>query len=232
MSFHNTDQAVCQMLDNIINGKLKSGETTLIYGETSTGKTTFAIQCAVNFAKKGLRTLFIDADNTFSPNRLSQIVTDNLTLIAPLILILKPQTFREQATIIQNLPNYNLNTISLIVIDTITNLYQMEFATTEKIITLNMELNWQLAHLNELTKSFNIKLLLISHVHSLVQDNIEERTEPLAHRVLKHWSKTIINLENMTEPAIKKATVKKGEIKLKDNSCFYTISGKGIVLSE
>jgi KaiC/GvpD/RAD55 family RecA-like ATPase len=65
----------CRELDKILDGGISSENVGLFYGEAETGKTTFAMQCAVNCALRGYKTLFIDCDGTFSARRLSQIAS-------------------------------------------------------------------------------------------------------------------------------------------------------------
>ncbi|MEM3441266.1 MAG: ATPase domain-containing protein, partial [Candidatus Bathyarchaeia archaeon] len=87
-------------LDRYLNGGIPSESVTLIYGEPETGKTTLALQCAVNCAKQGLKILFIDCDNTFSAERLSQVSAGKFEEIAALIILMRPEDFREQAAVI------------------------------------------------------------------------------------------------------------------------------------
>jgi len=63
----------CKCIDNKLDGGISSDSISLIYGEPETGKTTFAIQCAISCGLKNLKTFFVDCDNTFSTKRLSQL---------------------------------------------------------------------------------------------------------------------------------------------------------------
>ncbi len=47
-----TIQTGCECLDNYLGGGISPGNITLIYGEPETGKTTLAMQCAMNCALK------------------------------------------------------------------------------------------------------------------------------------------------------------------------------------
>ncbi|MFB0567888.1 MAG: ATPase domain-containing protein, partial [Candidatus Bathyarchaeia archaeon] len=57
----------CHALDRMLEGGLTRGDVTLVYGEAETGKTSLAIQCAVNTARIGYKAIFVDSDGTFSP---------------------------------------------------------------------------------------------------------------------------------------------------------------------
>ncbi|MGE5532892.1 MAG: ATPase domain-containing protein, partial [Bacillota bacterium] len=66
-------QTGSKCIDKSIGGGILPETVTLVYGEPETGKTTLAMQCAVNCAVQMLKVLYIDCDNTFYTKRLSQI---------------------------------------------------------------------------------------------------------------------------------------------------------------
>src|SRR3989337_4045102 len=93
----------CGCVDRNIDGGISPESVTLIYGEPETGKTTLALQCAVNCAMQNYKTLFVDCDSMFSAERLSQVASEKFDEIAELILLMKPTDFREQAAVIDRL---------------------------------------------------------------------------------------------------------------------------------
>ncbi|MDQ1278962.1 MAG: repair protein RadB [Thermoproteota archaeon] len=221
----------CTLIDKTLGKGLPLGQLTLAYGESNTGKTTLAIQSAVNSAKNGLKTIFIDSDNSFSANRLSQIAYPNVSTISQFIFVLKPHSFYEQSILIENLNNYLTRDVVLIVVDTITSLYRVELGPVYKAFSLNRELNRQLAYLGELVKTHNVAILVLSQVHSIVQKiELKKLTEPVATRVLKFWSQNILCLENTLQPSVKEVILEKGlntsEI---GSSHHYILNKRGIV---
>ena len=86
-------------LDTALNGGLPIGEITLIYGEAETGKTGLAIQCSVNAARIGFKTLYIDCEGTFKPERLSQIAQSDIDEVSEMIIIARPSSFQEQISL-------------------------------------------------------------------------------------------------------------------------------------
>jgi RecA/RadA recombinase len=136
----------CKGLDEILDGGITIGDVSLIYGEAETAKTTLAMQCTVNCARKGFKTLFVDCDGTFSPRRLSRIASEGVEKIAERIILAKPRDFKEQTTIVDNLTSYLAKGFSLVVFDTVTRFYRLEVAENpEKTFELNRELNRQMA---------------------------------------------------------------------------------------
>ena len=90
-------QTGCISLDKLLGGGFPAKTVSLIYGEAETGKTSLAVQCAVNCARRGIKSLFIDTDGTFSYERLSQIAEYDYDRISPLMIIMRPTTFEDQS---------------------------------------------------------------------------------------------------------------------------------------
>jgi len=219
----------CSSLDKIMGGGIPKGQVTLIYGEANTGKSSLALQCAVDCAKKNLKTIFIDSDNTFSTIRLSQIANNDLDYVSPLIFIIKPRSFHEQSLLLENLDEYVSKNIALIIVDTITSLYRLELGTIEKTLILNRNLNRQIAYLVQTANSHNIVVLLTSQVRSVIQDN-QKQMEPVAKRVLKFWAHNILNFKLTEKPIIRKALVEKHfDVHRVGACCFFMTKKTGIV---
>jgi len=120
-------------LDNLLGGGVRVGMITDIFGASGTGKTQLCFQLCVNCAKskdkKGLdsNVLFIDATNTFRPERISQI-SKNAGLDDKLldkIYVSKVYSIADQITTtkrIMTIPN-----LKLVVIDSIGDLFSFEY---------------------------------------------------------------------------------------------------------
>jgi len=193
-------------LDRALEGGLPPSSITLLYGEAETGKTTLAMQCAVSSSRMGLKTLYIDSDGTFSPERLSQIVSQGFEEVSESIMIARPSTFAEQIEIVDNLEKYVSKGFGLIVFDTVTSLYRPELANKKETFNLNRELNRQVASLAQIAKALDLSVFLISQVRSVPT---ESEVVPVATRVLKFWSEAVIMLAKTGPGKIVKASVEK-----------------------
>jgi len=223
-----TIQTGSKCLDNYLGGGISPGNITLIYGEPETGKTTLAMQCAMNCALKNKKTLYIDCDGTFSAFRLSQIASENFEQIADLILLMKPVNFKEQAIVIDNLSEYTTKNFGLVVIDTFTSLYRALIGTSSKqTFNLNRELNRQLAILAQNTKTQKIPVIITSQVRSVFDESYVS-VEPVAKRVLSFWSEIIISMKPTLDPQIIKAEIEKTSANLTESCCTLRINGTGI----
>jgi DNA repair protein RadB len=221
----------CKSIDDALGGGIPQEKLSLLYGEAETGKTTLSLQCAVNCAIMNYKTLFVDCDATFSTHRLSQIASGNLKKIAERILLMKPNNFYEQGTVIDHLANYVTNNFGLVVFDTITSLYRSEVSEfPEKTFKLNRELNRQMAALAQIARTHKVAVLVTSQVRGVVNDFFSE-VEPVGTRVLKFWADTIIAMKPTESSKIIKAVLEKVPKEIgKDQllPCYLRIEEKGI----
>jgi DNA repair protein RadB len=212
--FHNISTG-CKTIDRALDGGIPLRSVSLIYGEAETGKTTLAMQCATNCARHGYKTLFVDCVGTFSAQRLSQIASEDFKEIADLIILVKPNSFREQTTLIDQLTNYITTNFGLVVFDTITSLYRAKVAEdSEETFKLNRELNRELASLAQIARTCSIAILVTSQVRSSFKETYVS-VEPVGTRVLKFWADTIIALKPAEEPQVIKAILEKTPKKTK-----------------
>jgi DNA repair protein RadB len=200
----------CTSLDKVLGG-LPRGEITLVYGEPGTGKTTLALQISSHVAKEGSRVLFIDADNSFYPERLAQIAGEN-SEASRLIFVSKPTSFPALTHLLTNLGSYVSSGVALVVVDTMSSLYRKAMSEDRNVFLLNRELNLQLAYLTETARIFEPTVLITSQVRSVPQGgDLEPRTEPVATRVLKFWSQRVLRVSSLPVKGLREIHVEKAE---------------------
>jgi DNA repair protein RadB len=217
----------CKVIDKILGGGISSGTINLIYGEPETGKTLMAMQCAVNCARQGYKTLFVDCDGTFSAERLAQITPKDFAMIAEMTVLMRPSNFREQTMIIDRSADYITEKVGLMVFDTITSLYRVEIAESpNKTFELNRELNRQSACLAQVAKLQKIAVLMTSQVRTTFNEE-SVSVEPVAPRVLKFWADTIIDLRPTENRQVIRAILEKP--KVQSPVCYLKIEKSGML---
>ena len=217
----------CRCIDNHTEGGISEESVTLIYGEAETGKSTLAMQCAINCAMQGMKVLYVDCDGTLSAKRLSQISAGKFDEIAELIVLGRPQNFREQTAVVDRLSEYLVKNTGLVVFDTITSLYRAKVSeSSEKAFGLSRELNRQMAIIAQTARIKKIPMILVSQVRSVLGE-IEGAVEPVGTRVLKFWADTIIAMKPTEYPQVIKAVLEKPQ---RDHyvTCNLRISATGI----
>jgi RecA/RadA recombinase len=218
----------CSCIDSHLDGGISPGSVTLIYGEPETGKSTLSMQCAVNCAIQGYKTLFVDCDNTFSAKRLSQVASGKIEEIADLIILIRPKDFREQTAVIDRISEYTGKNFGLVVIDTFNSLYRAKLAESSgKTFGLNRELNRQLAILAQKAKTQKTPIVITSQVRSVL-DEAYHSVAPVATRVLKFWADTIIALNPTETPQTIKALLEKTCETPQATTCYLIINETGI----
>ncbi|MBS7605510.1 MAG: AAA family ATPase [Candidatus Bathyarchaeia archaeon] len=217
----------CLSLDRALDGGLQPGGLTLVYGEAETGKTTLAIQCSVSAARMKYKTLFVDTDGTFSPERLMQIALQDYEEALQSIMIFTPATFEEQSNLIDDLEKFVNKDLGLIVFDTITSLYRAGIVGREEAFKANRELNRQIAALAHIAKKFQIPILITSQVRSVLTET-DAYIEPVASRVLRYWSSSVIGLFRTSKHNVVRAIIERSMGVEKKIALYLLISEGGI----
>jgi RecA/RadA recombinase len=230
ISAEHSTSTVCHTIHQLLKSGFPRGQITLIYGTYKTGKTTFALQSAINNAKKKFKTLYVDSDDTFSTSRLSQITQKGLDTVSQLIILFKPRNFLEQGLLFEKLSGCVSDSVALIVVDTITSLYRISLQGPEETFAFNRELNRQLALLTELAVKNDVAVLLTGQVHSIIDERFaESEIEPVATRVLTFWSHNILRLTTTKQRSIRIATIEKfAKKESKDEPCLFVLTEKGV----
>jgi len=217
----------CISLDKLLGGGFPTERVSLVYGEAETGKTSLAVQCAVNCARRGIKSLFIDTDGTFSYERLSQIAEYDYEKISPLMIIMRPTTFQEQARAIDQLEKVITRKFGLIIVDTVTSLYRVELDDPKETYAANRELNRQLAVLTQIVKTCGVAALIISQVRSVpLGETIE--IKPVATRVLNYWSDIVLDMKQTGQTRVIKVLREKHPSIKGTGFCYVKIESTGI----
>jgi len=218
----------CSSIDRLLKGGFPVDCVSLVYGEATTGKTTLAMQTSIECARKNFKAIYIDADQSFSHQRLSQIAPSDARELGSRIIIFQPATFSEQSSLIEGLENYLMKVTKLVIVDTVTSLYRASLGSAERTFTLNRELNRQIAYLAETALKHHLSVVLTSQVHSSV-DSQGWRIEPVARRILFHWPKVKLFLKPTGKADVKEAVLERPSSSPEEEvRCYYTLTEKGL----
>jgi DNA repair protein RadB len=198
----------CEPLDDLLGGGFTLGEIVVVYGEAGTGKTTLALQTAIEGARRGSKVVYVDTDRSFTHQRFAQLAGEESDAASEQILLFFPDTFSAQTSLIESIENYLTMRTRLAIVDTITSLYRVSLGSAQQTFALNRELNRQLAYLSEIAARHKIAVLLTSQVHARL-DFPFGRIEPVARRTLAHWPRTIIRLKNTSEHSRKEMIIER-----------------------
>jgi DNA repair protein RadB len=198
----------CKPLDDLLGGGFTIGEITVVYGEAGTGKTTLALETAIEAARRDSKVIYVDTDHSFTHQRFVQLAGEDSDAASELILVFFPDTFSAQTNLIESMDSYLTARTRLAIVDSITSLYRVSLGSAQQTFSLNRELNRQLAYLSEVAARRKLVVLLTSQVHARL-DFPFGRIEPVARRTLAHWPRTIIRLRNTSEQSRKEIIVER-----------------------
>ncbi len=206
MSLQTRTQTGVPSLDNLLGGGFHSNAINLIYGEATTGKTTLSLTTVFHHLSnhRTAKAVYLDIDNKLNTTRLEQISESQGKNLLPRIQLFTPESYTMQGDALEQLPV--LREGDLLVIDSITGLYRGETEDAEKTFKVNKELNRQLGYLSEISKTTESTLLLTGQVRSILDT---QQIEPVAQRLLRYWSETILKLEKTTQPSNRQAILEK-----------------------
>ncbi len=191
------------MLEEVIKGNIEKKTITQIYGPPGVGKTNICILSVINFAKKGLKVVYIDTEGSLSVERIKQICKDDFEEVLKNVIIYEPSNFEEQTITLEKI--LMLENLGLIVVDGIASLYRLELCDDVNENTrLNRILGKQILTLLKLAKKKNVAILVTNQVRNISGNrnetsNNENRRfsnfEAVGGLLLEYWSKSIIRIE-------------------------------------
>ena len=120
-------------LDQFLRGGIKEGLVTSISGQSATGKTQLAFQICLNALYSGKDILFLDTTGEFRPERLLEMM--QLQKINPSLLDkIKVSRITNTAQQIQCFSKTSLKSYSLIIVDSVTDLFSFEYSKKEQFL--------------------------------------------------------------------------------------------------
>ncbi len=118
-------------LDQSLDGGIKEGLITDVYGQNATGKTQLTFQICINAIKNEKNVLFQDTTGNFRPERLIEML--KLHKLNPILLDkIKVRRITNSIQQVESLSKISFKNFSLIVIDNVTDLFSFEYSKQEQ----------------------------------------------------------------------------------------------------
>lgn len=207
-------------MDDLTNGLLE-GKITQVYGEFATGKTTYCLQAAVRASETGKKTIYVDTENGFSPERAMQIGGRDVLRD---LMIYYPRDLQDQTRTIVNLEGNIGDSVGLIVVDSLVSLYKVDAKDLESRTELIYEISLQLLVLSRIAREAGIPVLVTNHVY---EDIEAKRTAPVGGHTVKYWSKVILEFTKEAD-SIRAARLVRHPYLPEKRCCKFRLTNEGI----
>ncbi|KXB00636.1 DNA repair and recombination protein RadA [candidate division MSBL1 archaeon SCGC-AAA261O19] len=183
-------------LDEMLAGGVETQAITEVFGEFGTGKTQLAHQLSVNvqlpLEKGGLegRVIYIDTENTFRPERISQMaeaVDLDPQEVLENIYVARACTTDHQMLLAEKASDMAEDDgVKLLVVDALMSIFRTEYVGRGALAERQQKLGRHLATLHELSERHNLAVLVTNHVMSNPGTFFGDPTKPIGGHVLGH----------------------------------------------
>lgn len=177
---------------------------TMLWSDIGTGKSTCALQLALDCLKKRNQKVFYCYTKDSIPQDLIQRIFQNQTeIVEDDLIIWNPDTFNKQNEIISEwllqVPQlsefFQKNRVGLIIVDEIASLYLLEMGSDEKNSGLNHKLTYQLATLAQINLKHQIPILLLNSYSTKKDEQDNYLDVPHGGKIVDYWVQLEIKIE-------------------------------------
>ncbi|RNJ76987.1 MAG: recombinase RecA [Nitrosopumilus sp. H13] len=169
-----------QKLDKFLPGGIPGGVITDVFGANGTGKTQMLLQLAASSVRDGGRVLYIDTTGKFRPERIVEIQRQSGA---------EPDLDRITVSRITNTSEQiksaeNMSDFSLIVIDSVTDLFTYEYAGKESALERNSLFMKYMRTLSKITTSKGMPVIITNTVRTVGEtefENMKSAIDPFTH---------------------------------------------------
>ena len=193
-------------LDQFLGGGIKEGLVTNISGQSATGKTQLAFQICLNALHSGKDILFQDTTGEFRPERLVEMM--QLRKINPSLLDkIKVSRITNTAQQIQCFSKIPLKSYSLIIVDSVTDLFSFEYSKKEQSLEKHISFMKYMHNLSSIAIDGKIPIIITNMVRTInkhEKENLEESISMYTHTKIKLSKNSDGYLCQVISPFVKK----------------------------
>uniref|UniRef100_A0AC35TJ77 DNA repair protein RAD51 homolog n=1 Tax=Rhabditophanes sp. KR3021 TaxID=114890 RepID=A0AC35TJ77_9BILA len=229
-----------RQLDRILGGGIETGSMTEVFGESGSGKSqlchTLAVNCQLPADEGGGegRCLWLDTEGTFRTERIVEIsdklglnfdcVLDNIS-VARIFNTQHQMDMMVQASALLAASKY-----SLVIVDSVINLFRNEFSGRGELADRQMALNRFLRHLMRLSCEYGVAVVMTNQVCATVDGSAvfgaPDKVGSGGH-VLAHACQTRISFDKTKKKGKKMAKLFQSPL-LPEAECFFAIADGGL----
>ena len=124
-------------MDGLIGGGYEEGKITEVFGPSNSGKTQLAMQATVMAAASGWKSVYVDTESTFRPERVVQMaeargLEPKATLES--VFSIRARDVEAQSHVLKRMvDDPRVSSAKLVVIDTVTKNFSLEYPDRERV---------------------------------------------------------------------------------------------------
>ena len=174
-------------LDKFLGGGIKDGLITSISGQSATGKTQLIFQICVNALHNGKEILFQDTTGEFRPERLVEMMQLQ-KINSSLLDKIKVNRITNTAQQINCLSKTSPEIYSLIIVDSVTDLFSFEYSKKEQTLEKYISFMKYMHTLSGIAIDSKIPIIVTNIVRTVnkhEKENLEESISMYIHTKIK-----------------------------------------------
>jgi len=193
-------------LDKFLGGGIKEGLITSISGQSATGKTQLIFQICVNALHNGKEILFQDTIGEFRPERLVEMMQLQ-KINSSLLDKIKVNRITNTAQQIDCLSKTSPERYSLIIVDSVTDLFSFEYSKKEQSLEKHISFMKYMQNLSSIAIDGKIPIIITNMVRTInkhEKENLEESISMYTHTKIKLSKNSDGYLCQVISPFVKK----------------------------
>ncbi len=221
----------CGPIDDLLGGGFERGAVTQVYGPPAAGKTNVVLSAAMEAARAGSSTLFIDTEGV-SADRMEQLAAahagpdQTVDDLAGRLIISEALSFDQQSEAVQDAADV-AGKVDLVVLDSATGFYRLERTEQAEGEALRAVAR-QVTHLLSLARRHDLAVALTNQVFT---DPESDAARALGGHTLDHWSAVILRLDRF-RGGNRRATLEKHRSREAGAKAGFKITGTGLADAE
>jgi DNA repair protein RAD51 len=173
-----------EKLDEILGDSLRSGTITDVFGESGAGKTQLIMQIIANSVLEN-NVFYQDTTGNFRPERLLEMTPSKDPKFLDKITVSRITNVKEQQN---SLDKIKKTDFSLIVIDSVTDLFSFEYPKEEQFLEKTIQFSKYMKHLSQIAFETKIPIIITNmmrKVEQTEQENMESIISLYTHIKIK-----------------------------------------------
>ncbi|MFP4117041.1 MAG: DNA repair and recombination protein RadA [Candidatus Aenigmatarchaeota archaeon] len=183
-------------IDELIGGGIETQTITEAYGGYGSGKSQMAFQLSVNVQKEegkgglGKGCVFIDTENTFSPERVKEIAENHdmdPEEVLDNIYVARAYNSDHQMVLVNEADEIlGKQEVGLVVVDSLTGQFRADYTGRGDLAERQQKLNRHLHDLQRLAEVYNVAVFISNQVMSKPDVMFGDPTEAIGGHILHH----------------------------------------------